>query len=127
MLDIPANELRSAVVVVKHCKSTIGQGVVEVASPDVEGEDGVDEGEEQAVQHLEQRRAQALAVVEALGAMIDVIRLLDRWKIGLEELFALCRRQLLTRLRIFVSPKARELALGRHFSTAGTGCRWGVD
>lgn len=119
MLDISPDKFWCSVVIVEHSQSTIHQGVVEMAGANVQGEDGVDEGEEQLMQQMLQCRSKSLAVVESLGMMhlvFGLVALFHGREIGLQQLFALSWRQFLARLHIFVASEARELSLAWHFS-----------
>lgn len=116
VLDVSSYEFGSAMVIVQHSQSTIHDGVVEMAGPNVEGEDGVDEGEEQLIQHLSESRSDSLAVVEELSmSMVAVVLFLYRWKVGLKQLLALSWSELLARLHILIRSKARKLALAGHW------------
>lgn len=83
MLDISPDEFGRTMVVVQYRKSAIHQSMVEMAHANVEGEDGVDEGEEQLMQHLPQCWSYTLSVMES-RSIVDIVRLLDRWEVGLE-------------------------------------------
>lgn len=114
------DQLRCAMVVVQYGQYSVDYGVVGLAEADVDAEDGVDEGEDQAVDEMPDRRAHALFVVKAdvsggvVGGWLLGGFFRGCWReVGLYHLFALADGQAAA-LLIGAGVEGPRLALADH-------------
>lgn len=93
VLDILLDQFGCSVVVVQHRQYAVDNGVVCLPEADVDAEDCVDDGEDEAVDEVPDGGSDALLVVEANGSVVG-----GGWggvfgglggKIGSEHLLAL--------------------------------------